>query len=87
MSVVTLAARKAARADEIRLGFERLHAEMAEYGRARGGRFWVYGSAAKARLHFASDIDILVDFDEPEVSDAADFVETACARLNLEGDV
>ena len=47
----------------------------------------LFGSVARNEQTAKSDIDILVDFDEPEVSDAVDFVETACARLNLEGDV
>jgi len=84
--VQTLAQRKQARVEEIRSGVALLRGELANYGRAHGGRFWLYGSAATGELHFDSDVDILVDFDEAGVAAALDFVEDACARLRLIAD-
>ena len=66
-TVLTLDDRKKARVEEIRAGFARLREALADYGRAHGGQFWVYGSAATGSFHFESDIDILVDFDEARV--------------------
>jgi predicted nucleotidyltransferase len=87
MRVQTLDERKRVRVEEIRAGFARLREKLAEYGRAHGGRFWLYGSAVTDRLRFDSDIDILVDFDDAKRVAALDFVEDACARLNLKGDI
>jgi len=84
--VQTIEQRKQARVEEIRVGFGRLCGELAAYGRAHGGKFWVYGSAAAGQLHFDSDIDILVDFDDAQIVDALDFAETACVRLKLKPD-
>jgi predicted nucleotidyltransferase len=85
--VQTLEERKRARVAEIRAGFAYLREELADYGRAHGGKFWVYGSAVTDRLRFDSDIDILVDFDDADRVAALDFVEDACARLGLKYDV
>jgi predicted nucleotidyltransferase len=85
--VVTLTERKQARADEIRAGFGRLRDALADYGRAQGGRFWVYGSSATGDLHFESDIDVLVDFEPAKIAAAIDFVEGTCTALRLKVDV
>ena len=85
--VTTLSQRKKARAEEIRAGFESLRAKLADYGRAHGGRFWIYGSAATGHFHFKSDIDILTDFASEKTASAIGFVETTCAALHLTADV
>ena len=85
--VQTLAQRKLARVAEIHDGVARLRAELAAYGEAHGGRFLIYGSVVTGRLHYDSDVDLLVDFPATAVSDAVDFVEEACARLKLKADV
>ncbi len=89
--VQTLDERKRARAEEIREGVARLRDELAEYGRTHGGRFWLcrfwlYGSAVTGRIHYDSDIDILVDFDRSRIAAAFEFIETACTRLRLKLD-
>jgi predicted nucleotidyltransferase len=59
--------------------------KLTEYGRTHGGKFLLFGSAVNGGLHYDSDVDILVDFDD--VGAALDFVETECARLELIADV
>ena len=86
-SVQTLAQRKQARVEEIRAGVASLREALGAYGRAHGGRFLIYGSAVSGRLHYDSDVDLLVDFPEPQTAEAVDFVELACARLKLRVDV
>jgi predicted nucleotidyltransferase len=86
-SVVTIEERKRARVQQIRAGFARLCDALSDYGRAHGGRFWVYGSAAVDRFHYESDIDLLVDFPEPQTSAAITFVESTAAQLSLKADV
>lgn len=85
--VQTLADRKKARVDEIRAGFAQLQRELASFGFSHRGKFWVYGSAATGKFHPHSDIDIIADFDDAQISLALDFVEEACARLGLKHDV
>lgn len=85
--VQTLAERKSARVEEIRASLARLLPELAEYGRANGGRFLLYGSAATGRLHYDSDVDLLVDFRDGDIAAAIDFVEMTCRRLHLRADV
>jgi predicted nucleotidyltransferase len=84
--VLTLADRKKARIEEMRAAFGCLREDLAEFGRVRGGKFWIYGSAVSGAFHPASDIDIITDFDDALTSDAMDFVEKACARLGLKCD-
>ena len=62
--VQTLAERKRARVEEIRAGIDVLRKKLTEYGRAHGGKFIMFGSAVNGGLHFDSDVDILVDFDD-----------------------
>jgi predicted nucleotidyltransferase len=52
-----------------------------------GGRYLLFGSAARERLKFNSDVDLLMDFPEHALSDAWTFAETACWDLNLEPDL
>lgn len=86
-AILTLAERKRARVEQIRAGIVRLREDLAEYGRSHDGKFLLYGSAATGRIHYDSDVDIIVDFATEEVSAAIDFVEAACIRLELVPDV
>lgn len=85
--VTTLAQRKQARVEEIRAGLACLREELAAYGEAHGGRFWLYGSAVTGRIHYESDVDILTDFDADRTEAAIDFVERTCEALRLKADV
>jgi predicted nucleotidyltransferase len=86
-TVQTLADRKKARVGEIRAGFAQLRDELADFGLSHHGRFWIYGSAATGQFHADSDIDIIADFDDQQMSHALDFVERTCNRLGLKPDV
>ena len=85
--VQTLEERKRARVEEILAGLDVLRKKLTEYGRAHGGKFMMFGSAVNGRLHYDSDVDILVDFDDAGVGAALDFVERTCAALKLRADV
>jgi predicted nucleotidyltransferase len=41
---------------------------LAEYGRAHDGKFVLYGSAVSGRIHYDSDVDIIVDFEEDDLT-------------------
>ena len=85
--IVTLSERKAARVARMRAALETLRVSLADYARANGGRFLIFGSAARGELRFDSDVDILVDFEEAALSRAWSFAEGGCTRLDLTPDV
>jgi predicted nucleotidyltransferase len=85
--VKTLAERKRAQVEAIHAGIARLRKDLTEYGRGHGGKFVLYGSAVSGRIHYDSDVDIIVDFEEDNLAAAIDFVESTCRRLKLKADV
>jgi len=60
---------------------------LAAYGREHGGRFILFGSAARREMRPGSDVDILVDFPAGPHTEAARFAEDACWRLGLTPDL
>jgi predicted nucleotidyltransferase len=66
--VKTLAERKRAQVEAILAGIARLREDLKEYGRAHGGKFVLYGSAVSGRIHYDSDVDIIVDFEEDDLT-------------------
>jgi predicted nucleotidyltransferase len=61
--------------------------ELSRFAVAHGGRFFVFGSAAKGTIGFASDIDVLVDFPAHAEARALSFAESVCRKHNLVGDL
>ena len=57
----TLAERKAARVAFLHEAVAALRNRLREYARSHGGRFLLYGSAARGDLRFDSDIDMLIE--------------------------
>ena len=88
MRVVTVPERRAARVAAIRAAIIELRASLSAYGRRHGGRFVLYGSAARGNVRHSSDVDLLVDFPDDDSTHAAfTFAEQDCARLALLGDI
>jgi predicted nucleotidyltransferase len=87
MHGATLKERKANEADRRRRAVEDLRSALAEYARAHGGRFLLFGSAAKGTMRYDSDVDILVDFSGDAQHDAWAFAEYACWDRDLEPDI
>lgn len=83
----TLAERKAARVAEIRQALGALRQRLSDYAQAHGGRYLLYGSAARDAPRYDSDVDLLVDFPPETQSDAWRFAEDACWDLKLEPDI
>lgn len=82
-----LAERKAARVAEIRRALVLLRERLRDYARAHGGKFLLYGSAARDELRYDSDVDLVLDFPPGTESDAWRFAEEACWDLKLEPDI
>lgn len=60
---------------------------LADYARTRGGRYLLFGSAARGAMKFDSDVDILLDFPGDAFSGARGFAEQACWDHGLEPDL
>ncbi len=60
---------------------------LAAYAREHGGRFLLFGSAARDTLRRDSDVDILTDFPESATAAAWNFAERACWDRGLDPDV
>jgi len=85
--IVTVSERKAREAARRRAAANLVMAEIREFGHLRGGRFFVFGSAAEDRMKYDSDFDVVVDFPSSAESEAVEFVEEACRRFDLPSDV
>jgi hypothetical protein len=67
--IVTLTERKAGEAARRREAVSALVPVLADYARAHGGRFLLFGSAARGTMKYHSDVDILMDFPEDELDE------------------
>jgi predicted nucleotidyltransferase len=85
--VVTLTERKLRETTRRRDAVAAVVPVLAAYARAHGGRFLLYGSAARETMKYDSDVDILMDFPEDTLDDAWRFAETACWDHGLEPDL
>jgi predicted nucleotidyltransferase len=85
--VITLSERKAAEAERRRRAVADLRSALAVYAREHGGRFLLFGSAARGDMRYNSDVDIVVDFPSDAQGAAWNFAERACWDRHLEPDV
>lgn len=85
--VETLTERKAAEVARRAGAVEALVPVLTAYAKAHGGRYLLFGSAARGTMKYDSDVDILLDFPEDAFGDAWNFAETACWDRNLKPDL
>ena len=85
--VVTLAERKAAEAGRRQRAVTDLRRALDAYAHAHGGRFLLFGSAARGDMRYDSDVDILVDFPPDRQAAAWNFAERACWDRRLTPDI
>jgi predicted nucleotidyltransferase len=85
--IVTLPELKAAEAARRSAAVADLTGVLAAYARAHGGRFILFGSAARGDMRFDSDADVLMDFPPRELDEAWKFAEQACWDRSLELDL
>jgi len=83
----TLAQRKARRVASLHEAVATLCDRLEHYARTHGGRFLLYGSAARGELRYDSDIDLLLDFPEDRLSEAWRHAESICHDLGLQPDL
>lgn len=87
MQVVTLQQRKVAEADRRRRAVVELCRALTGYARENGGRFLLFGSAARGDMRYDSDVDLLVDFPDDRLHAAWRFAEDACWDRGLDPDI
>jgi predicted nucleotidyltransferase len=85
--IVTVPERKAIEVARRQAAVAELVPLLRAYATAHGGRFLLYGSAARGTMHYNSDVDIIVDFPEESRGAAWDYAESECARLRLPPDI
>jgi predicted nucleotidyltransferase len=73
--------------DRLETAVAELKSALAAYAREHGGRFILYGSAARREMRADSDVDIMLDFPHERESKAHSFAEEECRRLGLKCDV
>ena len=78
---------KAASAERMQAAVAELKPALAAYARDHGGRYVLFGSAARREMRDDSDVDILIDFPDGAHMDAISFAEDACFRLGLKPDI
>lgn len=66
---------------------EALKLVLSTYAREHGGRFILFGSAARGTPHDQSDVDIIVDFPDRAAVPACSFADERCWALGLTPDV
>ena len=81
--IVTLTERKVAEAVRRQQAVAALVPVLADYARAHGGRFLLFGSAARGTMKYHSDVDILLDFSEDALGEAWNFAETEIGRAHV----
>ncbi len=81
MRIITLTERKATEAARRAAAVEAVLPILADYARTRGGRFLLFGSAARGQMKFDSDVDLLLDFPPEAFGEAWNFAESACWDL------
>ena len=88
MRIITLKERDAAALAAKTAAIDSLKSELADIARMFGGRFLLFGSAARDELRPDSDVDLLLDFpDETTTTAARTAAEAACGRRRLEHDI
>lgn len=88
MTVRTLTERRQAEAARRAAAVAMLCRELAAAAGGFGGRYLLYGSAARGELRHDSDVDLLLDFPDAGGRTAAwTFAEDCCAALGLLCDI
>lgn len=86
--IASMSQRKRTEADRRLRAAATIAEELRVYASAHGGRFVLFGSFASGAMRYDSDLDVLIDFGPADAAAAAwGFVEAACARAAIEGDI
>jgi predicted nucleotidyltransferase len=87
MEIVTVAERKEKEAARRRAAAEEIVRILSAFAREHGGKFLVFGSAAKDRIGPDSDFDVIVDFPHTAETPAIEYVEDICRTYRIPADI
>ena len=85
--IVTLKEREARLLANRRAALAQLEPRLATAAAQYGGRYRMFGSAARGEMRPDSDVDLLADFSRENVSAAIRAAEDACEELGLRCDI
>ena len=85
--IVTLKERKMRALKARREALLRVRPRLIEEAARHGGRYRIFGSAARAEIHADSDIDLLADFSRDTIVAAISAAEEACRSYGLPCDI
>lgn len=86
MAAVTISERKTREAARRSQAAARVAARLKNFARDEGGRFVLFGSAARGTMSYKSDFDVLVDFPLEREHAAFAFLEDLCRSEGLDLD-
>lgn len=84
---VTVAERDRRETERRRTAIDDVVRRLSDHAREMGGRYVLYGSAAKGMVRADSDIDILIDFPEERLNEAWSFAEDCARSAGIELDI
>ncbi|MEX6507313.1 nucleotidyltransferase family protein [Jiella sp. M17.18] len=84
---VTIEDRKRREAERRRRAVGLIAEQLGRFARERGGKYVLYGSAARGDMRHDSDIDLLVDFPATDEADAWRVAEDLAAEFSLDADI
>ncbi len=87
MKIVTVEERKKREAERRRAAVEEIIHALSEFAKEHGGKFLVFGSAARGTIGCDSDLDVVVDFPANIESAACSCVEMLCAKYGIRVDL
>lgn len=87
MQTITLMARKTKASLDRQAAADRISALLEKYAKSHGGRYLMFGSAARHEMRHDSDLDLIVDFPIDEMVKAVDYAEDLCDRERLPADI
>ena len=85
--IVTLRERRARALEERKDAQRTLEARLTAHAARHGGRYRLFGSAARGDLRPESDVDLLADFPEQSVDAAIRDAQDTCEEMGLHHDV
>lgn len=87
MSIVTLRERREVAARKRADALSRVGVRLADLEQRHGGRFWLFGSAARGNVRGDSDIDLVADFPVEVEFEAINEAERICAEVGVPCDI
>lgn len=83
----SIAQRKKDEAERRARGVDAMSRRLESFARDKGGRYLLYGSAARGQIRHDSDVDLLLDFPADWEAEAWRLAEDLSADLGVDADI